>query len=286
VIRAGLGLAALAMAAEAFRAWRHDLRLNGRDRRRRAHWLLVLGGLGRMLGRAGGRLPAPPLAEPGARERAGLSGELSEADLAAARAGSTAAFAAVGALAVWASGAFPGALLASACAGFGWCAPDLWLRAAAARRAELIERQAPLALDLVAAAVSAGIPLAGALAAAQDAVSGPLREELRRVEANLALGRRRADELRELGVRSGSPSLSRLASALRISDRLGVPLADGLHRQAARARAERARRMQERAARAAPRILLVVVFLLVPAAMLPVMTALALSAVGSLGHLV
>ena len=44
--------------------------------------------------------------------------------------------------------------------------------------------------------------------------------------------------------------------------------------------------MQERAARAAPRILLVVVFVLVPAAMLPVMTALALSAVGSLGHLV
>ena len=285
MIRAALGLAALALAGEAFRAWRHDRRLNGRDRRRRAHWLLALGRLGRMLGGAADRLPVPPLAEPGVRERAGVAGELSDADLAAARAGSTAAFAAVGALAVWASGAFPGVLLAAACAGFGWCAPDLWLRSAAARRAELIERQAPLALDLVAAAVSAGIPLDGALGAARDAVSGPLREELRRVEANLALGRRRTDELRELGVRSGSPSLTRLASALRISDRLGVPLADGLHRQAARARAERARRMQERAARAAPRILLVVVFLLVPAAMLPVMTALALSAAGSLGQI-
>jgi hypothetical protein len=41
--------------------------------------------------------------------------------------------------------------------------------------------------------------------------------------------------------------------------------------------------VQERAAKAAPRILLVVVFLLVPAAMLPVMTALALAASRSVG---
>ena len=65
---------------------------------------------------------------------------------------------------------------------------------------------------------------------------------------------------------------------LRISDRLGVPLAASLRRQAERARAEQARRIQERAAVAAPKILLVVVFVLVPAALLPVMTALALTA--------
>lgn len=96
--------------------------------------------------------------------------------------------------------------------------------------------------------------------------------------ANLALGRRRGDELRDLAERTGSPSLARLAAALRISDRLGVPLAAALRRQAERARAEQARRVQERAAVAAPKILLVVVFVLVPAALLPVMTALALTA--------
>jgi tight adherence protein C len=96
--------------------------------------------------------------------------------------------------------------------------------------------------------------------------------------ANLALGRRRGDELRDLAERTGSPSLGRLAAALRISDRLGVPLAASLRRQAERARAEQARRIQERAAVAAPKILLVVVFVLVPAALLPVMTALALTA--------
>jgi tight adherence protein C len=77
--------------------------------------------------------------------------------------------------------------------------------------------------------------------------------------------------------------LSGLASALRISDRLGVPLAAGLRRQSARSRAAQAREVQERAAKAAPRVLLVVVFVLVPAAMLPVMTALALTAAGSVG---
>ena len=166
---------------------------------------------------------------------------------------------------------------------FGWLYPDLWLRAAASRRAERIERDAPLAIDLIASAVAAGISIDDAIRAAAEAASGPLRAELDAVTANLMLGSRRNAELRDLGERTASPSLARLAAALRISDRLGVPLAAGLRRQASRSRTEQARRVQERAAKAAPRILLVVVFVLVPAAMLPVMTALGLVAVGSIG---
>jgi pilus assembly protein TadC len=63
-----------------------------------------------------------------------------------------------------------------------------------------------------------------------------------------------------------------------VSDRLGVPLAEALRRQARRARAERAHQVAERAAAAGPKMLLVVVFVLVPATLLPIMTALALTA--------
>jgi len=92
--------------------------------------------------------------------------------------------------------------------------------------------------------------------------------ELERMQANLALGRSRADELRELAARTGSPSLAQLALALRLSDRLGVPLAEALRRQADRARVQRARAVQERAARAAPKIQLVVALVLVPSVLL------------------
>jgi tight adherence protein C len=101
------------------------------------------------------------------------------------------------------------------------------------------------------------------------------------VHANLALGRPRSEELRDLALRTGSASLAQLALTLRLSDRLGVPLAEALRRQADRARMQRARMVQERAAKAGPRVLVVVVFVLVPAALLPLAAAVILTVLGS-----
>ncbi|MGZ4194776.1 MAG: type II secretion system F family protein, partial [Solirubrobacteraceae bacterium] len=204
---------------------------------------------------------------------------------AALRAGSLLAFTLAGVAAWMVVGGVMGAGGAAGLAGFGWAYPDLWLRSAAARRCELIERRAPLLLDMLAATVAAGVGIDRALEAATHAVDGPLRDELELTLANLALGRRRGAELRDLAERSGSPSLAHLGAALRMSDRLGVPVADVLRRQADRARADRARDVQERAARAGPRMLMVVVFVLVPASLLPLLAAVALTALGSLGEM-
>jgi tight adherence protein C len=165
--------------------------------------------------------------------------------------------------------------------GFGCAYPDLWLRATEARRAGRIERRVPELIELVASLVAAGVGVDQALRGAGDAVGGELGAELERVHANLALGRSRADELRELALRTGSPSLGQLALTLRLSDRLGVPLAEALRRQADRARVQRARMVQERAAKAGPRVLVVVVFVLVPAALLPLVAAVILTVSGS-----
>jgi tight adherence protein C len=166
-------------------------------------------------------------------------------------------------------------------AGFGAVYPDLWLRAAAARRAERIERRVPELVELVSSMVAAGVGVDAALQGAAEAVGGELRAEVDLAQANVGLGRPRADELRDLATRTGSPSLGQLALTLRLSDRLGVPLAEALRRQAERARLERARMVQERAARAGPRVLIVVVFVLVPAALLPLVAAVALTVSGS-----
>jgi tight adherence protein C len=282
-------LALLALAATcaglSFQAWRRDRAVNGVDRRSGIDRLRALAALGRRTGAFWRVLPEPPFERSRLCERAGSPADVTERMLREARAGSTIVLSLVGIVALVSAGPITGSTALAACASFGWLYPDLWMRSAAGRRSQQIERQAPLALDLIAATVSAGVGLDQALAAAAEASSGPMRAELRRVGSTIALGRRRGEELRDLADRTGSPSLIRLAAALRVSDRLGVPLADGLRRQARRARTERALQVQERAAVVAPRMLLVVVLVLVPAALLPVGAALALTALGAAGGL-
>ena len=87
----------------------------------------------------------------------------------------------------------------------------------------------------------AGIPLDAAVAGAARAAGGELADELERSRVALALGRPRGEELRDLSERTGAPTLAALGLALRLSDRLGVPLAESLRGQAERSRAEAAR---------------------------------------------
>jgi tight adherence protein C len=260
-------LLALAAAAllEARRSAARDRALNPPDRTRRAspsvHLLTALG-----------RGPAALLA------RSGIS-------VSAFQAGATVAGVGLALLGFTVIGGFVGVVAAASLAGFGVAYPGLWERAAAARRAERIERRVPELVELVASTVAAGVGLDAALQGAAEAVGGELRAELELAYANIALGRPRAEELRDLAARTGSPSLAQLALTLRLSDRLGVPLAESLRRQADRARTQRARAVQERAANAGPRVLVVVVFVLVPAALLPLAAAVLLTVAGSLSGL-
>jgi len=275
-VTGSLLLLALAGALGALAAWQREPRLAARATAGAAPRPPALASLGRRLPL---RLPRPPAAvDAAALRRAGLAERLSPVRVDELRGGAVAVFAGTGLVAAVLLGGIIGSLAGAGMAVFGWLYPELWVRSAARRRSELAERAAPVALDLVAASVAAGVAIDAALTAAAGAVGSPLREELDRVSAGLEVGRRRVELLRELAERTGSPSMERLAAALRISDRLGVPLAEELRLQADRARAEQTRRVQERAARATPRILLVVVFALVPAALLPVIVAVALTA--------
>jgi Flp pilus assembly protein TadB len=268
--------AALA-ATEAARASRREPRVASEKARPSSVGLLAAAGT--RLGRAlPARLARPP--DPALLRRAGVA--FGVEDVVTARAGGVLAFGMLGSVGGLAAGGVPGAIVAAALAGFGWAYPGLWVRSAASVRAARIERAAPAFLELVAAGVEAGIPLDAALAGAARATRDELALELDRSRAAIALGRPRGEEFRDLAERTGAPTLAALGLALRLSDRLGVPLAEALRDQAERSRAEAARAVQERAARAGPRILVVVVFVLVPAALLPIGAAVALTIAGSL----
>ena len=226
-------------------------------------------------------LPAPVLR---AARRGAPAGLAARMDAAGLRAG-------VGELMAFKAGAMPAALLAAltvaplapgrlgaalviAAPGLGYVAPDLWLRARARRRARVIEAEQADVLDLLRVAVGAGLGPWRALGEVGRRHPGTLARELGAVARQVALGVPAAAALARLERRCPATGTHALAGALRRADRLGAPPARTLAALAAEARARQARRASEHAARAAPKIQLVVALLLVPSVLLLVAAAL------------
>ncbi len=157
----------------------------------------------------------------------------------------------------------------------GFLAPEYVLRRRARVRARVIEAELPDVLDLLRVAVAAGLAPRRALAEVGRRHPGLLAAELERAAARARDGRTgRADARRSLEQRCPAAGIAALVAALRRAERHGAPLAGALAAQAAEARALRAARRSEQAAKAAPKIQLVVALLLVPAVLLLVAAAL------------
>ncbi len=153
-------------------------------------------------------------------------------------------------------------------------APDAWLSQRIRARARAMEEELPDLLDLLRVGLEANLPLRRALAEAARRTPGALAVEVRRAVAELELGLPAEGVLERLAGRCPAAGLPALTGVLRRAGRHGAPPAEALAAQAREARAARARRVREDAARAAPKIQLVVALLLVPSVMLLVAAAL------------
>lgn len=161
------------------------------------------------------------------------------------------------------------ALLAS-----GFVGPDAWAERIARRRRSAMVSALPDALDLVAVGTATGRTPVALFAEIAVGTAGPLAAELALAVAEIEAGARQADALAALRERTAVPELGAVGAALERSRRYGSPLADELHSQAATLRAQEQRRISDRAARAAPKIQLVVAMVLVPSALLAIAAAL------------
>lgn len=159
------------------------------------------------------------------------------------------------------------ALLACAPAA-GFLAPDLVLARRARARATRMSHELADLLDLLRVAIQAGLPVGRALSEVGRRGSGPLATELRAAATRMELGATRGEALGELVARCPLDAVATLAAAVSRSDLHGAPLAPALESIAVEARAEQARNLRDEAARAAPKIQLVVALVLVPAVML------------------
>jgi tight adherence protein C len=149
-----------------------------------------------------------------------------------------------------------------------YAAPELLLRRRARARARQISHEIADVLDLLRVAVGAGLPIGRAIGEVGRRMRGVLAGELAAASVRLQLGMPRGEVLRGLVARCPGPGVATLAAAIARSDRHGAPLAPALSALAADARAEQSRRVRDDAARAAPKIQLVVALVLVPAVML------------------
>lgn len=121
------------------------------------------------------------------------------------------------------------------------------------------------ALDVFALAMEAGLPFERAVTAYVQSADSVLAHELGTTVRELEVGYRRREVLHRLVARTGAPSLAALASAVRLGDEFGTPLAVALRRTAQELRARRRQNLQEAALRA-PLTMLVptALFILVP----------------------
>ncbi len=146
----------------------------------------------------------------------------------------------------------------------GFLGPDVWLdRVARIRRRRLVAAL-PDALDLLAVGAAIGRSPAVLLDEIATADSGPLAVELARTVAELECGVPQSAALQSLRARAPGAELGAFAGALARSSRHGSPLADQLNEQATNLRRGQRRRLEEQAARSAPKIQLVVALILVP----------------------
>lgn len=239
------------------------------DRPGRGALVAALARVGRRLG-----APAPPASLARRIEAAGVPVSVRVADVMAVKAGAGLA-GLVGALLV--AAALPGrlgplAVIAAPAAAF--LAPDVWLARRIRRRGRAMAAELADVLDLLRVAVDAGLSPARALAEVGRRRHGPLASELRGAAARIDLGVPRALVLETLERRCPTDGIVPLIAALLRAERHGTPLGPSLAALAADARAAHAKRLRDRASRAAPKIQLVIALLMVPAVMLLVGAAL------------
>lgn len=210
--------------------------------------------------------------------RAGLEGSLAPRVVFLAKGAVAAAGMILGSLF---TGVLPGrltplVLLAMAIGGF--ILPDFLLERSAKRRHRRMVTALPDVLDLLAVSVQTGRGLGGCLLDLARSGRGPLITEMARAGDDMAWGSGQAAALEGLRRRIGGTEITSLVSILERSRRLGSPLADQLRRQSATLRQDQRRAIEEEAARAAPKIQLVIALILVPSVLLLIVAALAANA--------
>ncbi|HET8615217.1 MAG TPA: type II secretion system F family protein [Actinomycetales bacterium] len=164
--------------------------------------------------------------------------------------------------------------------------PEVQLASQIKKRQRAIESELPDFLDLLAVTVSAGVSFRPAIGRVARTTTGALGEETELTLRQLDYGVSRREAFAALRDRNpGSDTMAMFVTAILQAEELGAPLTETLQQLAGDMRREFAQDARRRAARAAPRVSLIITMIMVPAVVLLVVVALYLGSGVQLGDL-
>ena len=153
---------------------------------------------------------------------------------------------------------------------------QVWLTNTGLRRSQQIDRDLPDFLDVLSVTVRSGMSFRPAVERVSSFHEGPLAEEMRGAIYSMRLGVTRRDAFIAARDNSRSENVAIFVSAFLQAEELGTPLADALVDISSEIRRERAQQVRRAAARAQPKIAMVVTTMILPATLILILGSLIL----------
>lgn len=163
----------------------------------------------------------------------------------------------------------------------GLVIPFILLRKSARRRQQVIWRSMPNALDLLTTCVEAGLSLDFGVQRVADKYPGPLSDEFHRVLREMGLGKPRRVALAEMGERIQLPDVTTFLNSLIQAEQLGTSIGDVLRVQAGQMRMRRRQRAEQIAHQAPIKMVMPMVFFLMPSLFLVTIGPIVLAVIDS-----
>jgi tight adherence protein C len=166
----------------------------------------------------------------------------------------------------------------------GWRIPLILVRRRATSRALEIEREVPNLIDQIVVMLEAGVSFSSSLQISAERLKGALGQEMRLALQEQRMGASLTDSLNHLRERVESSNLKSFARAVVQGERLGVSIGQVMRDLAIEMRKRRRQMAEERAQKTPVKLLLPLVFLILPTMFIVVLVPPALTVMETLGR--
>jgi len=180
-------------------------------------------------------------------------------------------------------GLMPRLVLSVGASLIGYVGVNLWLYQRGSDRAETMQKDLPDALDLLTISVEAGLGFDAALSQVARNTDGPVSEEFSRVLTEMQIGMGRSQAMRALGERTSLPELRGFANSMVQADAFGIPVGQVLRVQSAEMRIKRRQRAEEKAQKVPVKIMVPLIFCILPTLFISVLGPAAIAIIGTFG---
>ena len=153
----------------------------------------------------------------------------------------------------------------------GYFYPDIWLQGRTKNRGDEILRGMPFIVDMLALSVEAGLDFMAAIQRViEKAPPGPLVEEFETLIKETKIGSSRAEGLRQLGWRVNIIEVNSFCATLIAADSVGASIGPILKQLSSELRVKRSSRAEQLGATAATKILVPMIFFILPAVLVAI----------------